>query len=354
MLYFTGFSPFFVLLFLMVPFFAQGGIIALFTPFMQASLNAIGKNDDAHAEEVDGKSRSFQWLMKAFGILAGGLLATFVGGTIVIGLSTALLTAMLIYVIAKSKTIERAKEVGEKVKSTWKESAKKFAADIKGALKNKGVANIFVPTILLETLMTAVVPIEMQTLLDDKGFSVFAIAAVIFIANIGQGVISNIAYKVFKVKKNSERKISLSQLAEKPKARIALWAAVTASIAAFIMTGSPLFFIAFYALIIIFWTVSTTVESTYNQQNIPEKRISSFYALSVTIDGAISAVFSVAIAKIAGDGNPSSIGYAILWPVVAAAALVIIVAALYRESKKPDAFKKRQNIFHARKILQSA
>ncbi|MDR1196639.1 MAG: MFS transporter [Endomicrobium sp.] len=348
MLYLSSVSPVFVLIFIIIPVFSQGGIASLFTPFMQASLNAIGKIDKA--PEVDAKSRSLLWIFVAIAIFSGGALSASIGQSNVIIVSTALLTTLLAYVIVNSKTVKKAKDFVEKakdkIKIKAKEKIKKTFLDLKEILKNKTLAGIFTSTIFIEILMTAVVAIESQSVLSSSGFSVTAIAGILFAANIIQSVASAAAYTW-----------KIPQLIKKSVPRNLFWLSITALIAAFVLIGNPLLFIAFYAVIVIFWTVSVTVESSYNAQNIPEDKISAFYSFRLFFDAAVSAVFSVAIAQTSqGSSDASVLGKVIFGATAVSAAAAFAISALYsdRGSKKLKIFNIKTDAVRTRKILQSA
>ncbi|MDR2191527.1 MAG: MFS transporter, partial [Endomicrobium sp.] len=348
LLYFSGGSWIFVFLYLIMPIFAQGGVNTLFTPFMQSSLNAIDKLDKA--EQVSAKSRSLVWIGIGVGILAGGALAAIIGQGGVIIASTALLSTMFVYVFKNSATLERAKQILESVRNKFnlKEKIKSAYLDLKEIFKNKKLFQIFISTTLLEILMTAVVPVEIQPLLTDIGFAVPAIAVIFFLASAIQSFVNNIASKgkILDIVKN-----------EKP--RNLYWAVLIGLMLIFVLTNNPIAFIAFFILIEVFQALSMTVESSYSAQNISEKRIELFYLFKLIFDATLSAVFSVVIAKAGGESSDASIlGKIILGSTAVSFAIYFLAQIPYKihnNSKKLKIFKKDVlNLNNADKILKAA
>ncbi|MDR1941366.1 MAG: MFS transporter, partial [Endomicrobium sp.] len=359
-LYFVGFSPAFVILYVVIPVFAQGGIQTLFTPFMQSALIAIDKLDKA--ESIDAKSRSFLWKGVGLGILSGGALAAAFGQPNVIILSTILLTAMLVYVLANSKTIERVQDIVEETQEMAngiKNKIKKYAAgfkaafnnyvsDIKSLLKNKTLIQILVSTTLVEVLMTAVVPIEAPSIIVGIGFAVPAIAVIYFIGNMLQSFISEIAAK--------DNFAKLRSLIKNKTARSLYWASMSVVALAFAFTHNPVIFLAFFALIEIFLALSQTIESSYVAQNVDENKSESLYNVKLISDAALSALFTLMIARFGGDSSQdlSLLGKIIFAVTAVSFAATLAVSAAYIKFGKPSIFKKKTNRDYTYKILQSA
>jgi len=352
LLYFAGVSPIFVLLYIIIPVFAQGGAWTLFTSFMQSSLKAIGKIDKA--DSVDAGSRSFLWFFAGAGMLAGGALAGAIGQANVIVLSTLVLTSLLVYVVARSKTLVRAQKTAEDAQKIAKGLKGKIKAQIDGVkelLKNKKVVQIMFSTMLVGVLMTAVVPIQQQFIFTGLGFSVPLIAAVLLVGSALQSLASKAA--------SMEKFAPIRSLILKTPLRNAYWISLIGLAGIFLLTHNPIIFLTFIAAIGVFQALSATVESSYAAKTIPdEKQVELLYNIKLTADAAVSAIFVLFIAAFAGEGTTQDLGVLskIILSTAAASFAAVLPLPLILKNFTPrkTIFKRENKSGLARFILQSA